>query len=116
VNRTETASGLIIEDLKIGTGLEAKAHDTVTIHYRGTLPSGEEFDSSYKTGQPATFPLDRLIKGWQEGIPGMKIGGKRRLTVPPELGYGKRGSPPVIPPDATLVFEIELFAVNGQKG
>jgi FKBP-type peptidyl-prolyl cis-trans isomerase len=101
--------GLIIEDLTPGTGAEAKPNDTVTIHYRGMLANGTEFDSSHKRGKPATFPLARLIKGWQEGIPGMKVGGKRKLTIPPELGYGKGGSPPAIPPNATLTFEIELF-------
>lgn len=103
---------VVIEDVTVGTGEEAIAHDTVTIHYRGELMDGTEFDSSHKRGKPATFPLDNLIKGWQEGIPGMKVGGKRRLTIPPELGYGARGSPPVIPPNATLVFEIELFGTK----
>jgi peptidylprolyl isomerase len=109
VNRKETDSGLIIEDLKIGTGEEARPFTDVTIHYRGTLPSGFEFDSSHRTGKPATFNLAQLIKGWQEGIPGMKIGGKRRLIVPPELGYGARGFPPSIPPNSMLIFEIELI-------
>jgi len=107
----KTASGLIIEELTVGTGAEAKPRATVTIHYRGTLENGTEFDSSHG-GKPAQFGLDQLIKGWQEGIPGMKVGGKRRLTIPPELGYGKRGSPPVIPPNATLIFDIELFATK----
>jgi FKBP-type peptidyl-prolyl cis-trans isomerase FkpA len=104
--------GLIIEDLTMGTGKEAKPRGTVKIHYRGTLPGGKEFDSSYSRNEPATFPLDQLIKGWQEGIPGMKVGGKRKLTIPPALGYGARGVPGVIPPNATLVFEIELLDVK----
>jgi peptidylprolyl isomerase len=104
--------GLIIQDLVVGTGKVAPPNSTVTIHYRGTLTDGSEFDSSYSRGQPATFPLDRLIKGWQEGIPGMKVGGKRKLTIPYQLAYGEAGRPPVIPPKATLVFEIELFDVK----
>ena len=107
-NAVKTPSGLVIEDLKVGTGEEAKAHDKVTIHYKGTLDDGSEFDSSYKRGQPATFPLDNLIKVWQEGIPGMKVGGKRKLTIPPELGYGNRATAG-IPAGSTLHFEIELF-------
>ncbi|MDX2017275.1 MAG: FKBP-type peptidyl-prolyl cis-trans isomerase [Planctomycetota bacterium] len=104
--------GLIIQDLVVGTGKVAPPSSTVTIHYRGTLTDGSEFDSSYSRGQPATFPLDRLIKGWQEGIPGMKVGGKRKLTIPYQLAYGEAGRPPVIPPKATLIFEIELFDVK----
>lgn len=109
---TTTPSGLIIEDLVVGNGAEAKPHATVTIHYRGTLMNGKEFDSSHSRGKPATFGLDQLIKGWQEGIPGMKVGGKRKLTIPPQLGYGARGAPPTIPPNATLMFEIELFGTK----
>jgi peptidylprolyl isomerase len=108
----QTASGLIIEDLAVGAGKEAPAGGTVKIHYRGTLVDGQQFDSSYERGEPATFGLKQLIQGWQEGIPGMKVGGKRRLTVPPALGYGKRGVPGVIPANATLVFEIELLDVK----
>lgn len=113
----ETDSGLIIEELKFGDGAECKPLQTVTIHYRGTLPDGKEFDSSHKTGRPATFPLGSLIKGWQEGIPGMKIGGKRRLIVPPDLAYGSRefkdaNGTVLIPANATLIFEIELFGVQ----
>ena len=117
LKHTETNSGLIIDDLKFGDGIEAKPHQTVTIHYRGTLANGAEFDSSYKNGSPATFGLDNLIKGWQEGIPGMKVGGKRRLIVPPDLGYGGReikgpNGQVLIPANSMLIFEIELFGVQ----
>ena len=107
-----TSSGLVIEDITVGSGPEAQPGGTVKIHYKGTLPDGTEFDSSYERGQPATFSLTQLIKGWQEGIPGMKVGGKRRLTIPPALGYGARGVPGVIPGNATLQFEIELLGVR----
>jgi FKBP-type peptidyl-prolyl cis-trans isomerase FkpA len=103
---------LKIEDLTVGSGAECKPSARVKVHYRGTLMDGTEFDSSYKRGQPIEFPLDNLIQGWQEGIPGMKVGGKRRLTVPYALGYGVRGSPPSIPPKADLIFEIELLGVR----
>lgn len=109
-------SGLIIEDLVTGTGADCPAGATVTIHYRGTLTDGTEFDSSHKRGEPATFPLRSLIAGWQQGIPGMKVGGKRKLTIPPELGYGDRpvrdGHKVLIPARSTLVFEIELLGVK----
>lgn len=104
-------NGLIIDELKFGTGEEAKARSTITIHYHGTLTSGKVFDST-RGDQPATFPLNRLIQAWQEGIPGMKIGGIRRLTVPPELGYGQAGAGDDIPPNSTLVFSIELVKVK----
>lgn len=103
-----SSSGLVIEDLTIGGGKECPAGATVTIAYKGQLTSGTEFDASRRS----TFPLNQLIKGWQQGIPGMRVGGKRKLTIPPDLGYGTRGAPPVIPPNATLVFEIELFDVK----
>ena len=103
---------LRIDDLVVGTGAECKPHARVKVHYRGTLMDGTEFDSSYGRGQPIEFPLDNLIQGWQEGIPGMKVGGKRRLTVPYMLGYGTRGSPPAIPPKADLIFDIELLGVR----
>lgn len=112
VNRQELESGLIIEDLVIGEGAEAPEGATVTIHYEGTLTDGTPFDSSYDRGEPATFPLGRLIQGWQEGIPGMREGGKRRLRIPYQLGYGERGSPPRIPPRSDLVFVIELIEVQ----
>lgn len=101
--------GMIIEDLVVGNGPVVPKGAAVVVHYRGTLKSdGSEFDSSYKLGKPAAFPLQNLIKGWQEGIPGMKPGGKRKLTIPYALAYGEKGRPPVIPEKADLVFEIEL--------
>jgi FKBP-type peptidyl-prolyl cis-trans isomerase len=112
---TETDSGLIIEDLRWGTGEEAQPHQNVTIHYKGTLFDGTVFDSSYARNQPATFNLDQLIKGWREGIPGMKVGSKRRLIIPPDLGYGRKGytqGKVPIPPDSTLIFEIELLGIQ----
>jgi len=102
-------SGVIIEDLVVGTGDPCPPDATVTIHYRGTLKDGTEFDSSHRRGQPATFALASLIQGWQEGIPGMMKGGKRKLTIPYRMAYGEAGRPPVIPPKADLDFEIELF-------
>ena len=105
-----------IEDLVVGNGDEAAVGDKVTVHYRGTLTDGTEFDSSKKHDRPFDFKIGghQVIKGWDDGVPGMKVGGKRKLTVPASLGYGERGHPPVIPANATLVFEIELLAV--QKG
>jgi FKBP-type peptidyl-prolyl cis-trans isomerase len=102
------------KDLVVGKGAEAKAGDNVKVHYVGTLTDGKEFDSSKKHGQPFEFELGagRVIKGWDQGVAGMKVGGKRKLTVPPSLGYGARGFPPVIPPNATLVFEVELLEVK----
>jgi FKBP-type peptidyl-prolyl cis-trans isomerase len=103
-----------IQDLVPGKGQEAKAGDTVSVHYTGTLASnGTEFDSSKKHGQPFTFPLGqgRVIKGWDQGVAGMKVGGKRKLTIPPSLGYGDHGAGP-IPPNSTLVFEIELLEIK----
>lgn len=102
-------NGLGIEDLVEGEGEECPKGATITIHYRGTLMSGKEFDST-TGGEPATFPLRRLIVGWQEGIPGMKPGGKRKLTIPWAMGYGAAGSPPDIPAKADLIFEIELIS------
>jgi FKBP-type peptidyl-prolyl cis-trans isomerase len=102
------------EDLKEGTGTEAKKGDTVEVHYTGWLTNGKKFDSSLDRGQPFSFKLGagRVIKGWDAGVAGMKEGGKRKLTIPPELGYGARGAGGVIPPDATLVFEVELLKVR----
>lgn len=105
---------LEIDDLTPGTGTEATEGRTVSVHYTGTLTNGEKFDSSLDRGRPFEFTLGagRVIKGWEQGVRGMKIGGKRKLTIPPELGYGARGFPPVIPANATLVFEIELLGVK----
>jgi FKBP-type peptidyl-prolyl cis-trans isomerase FkpA len=104
---------LQIEDIRPGTGAEARAGQRVTVHYVGTLTDGSKFDSSRDRGQGFTFKLGagQVIKGWDEGVAGMKIGQLRKLTIPPELAYGARGFPPVIPPNSTLVFEVELLAV-----
>jgi FKBP-type peptidyl-prolyl cis-trans isomerase len=110
----KTASGLQYEEVVIGTGAEAKAGMQVTAHYHGTLPGGKVFDSSYDRKDPFSFKLGagQVIKGWDEGIAGMKVGGKRKLTIPPELGYGARGAGGVIPPNATLHFDVELLGVK----
>ena len=107
----KTASGIGITMLKEGTGANPKASDTVKVHYRGTLENGQEFDSSHKRGQPTTFPLTRVIPCWTEGVQTMKVGEKARLVCPPNLAYGSRGVPGTIPPDATLVFEVELLGI-----
>lgn len=106
-------STLQIEDLKVGDGREAKAGDQVVVHYVGTLTDGKKFDSSRDRGQGFGFQLGagRVIKGWDQGVAGMKIGGLRKLTIPPDLAYGAGGFPPVIPPNSTLVFEVELLKV-----
>jgi FKBP-type peptidyl-prolyl cis-trans isomerase FkpA len=109
-----TPSGLVFKSIKDGAGASPKATDTVKVHYRGTFPDGKEFDSSYKTGQPAEFPLNGVIKCWTEGVQMMKTGGKARLTCPAAIAYGERGAGGVIPPNATLVFEIELLGVGGK--
>jgi FKBP-type peptidyl-prolyl cis-trans isomerase FkpA len=110
-----TQSGLIYRNLKEGTGASPTATDTVKVHYRGTLPDGKEFDSSYKRGEPASFPLDRVIKCWTEGVQRMKVGGKARLVCPSAIAYGERGAGNgLIPPNATLVFEVELLAIGGR--
>lgn len=107
-----TASGLVFESLKDGTGEAPKATDTVKVHYKGTLLDGKEFDSSYKRGEPTEFPLNRVISCWTEGVQRMKPGGKAKLTCPPNIAYGASGAAGVIPPNATLNFEIELISVR----
>ncbi|PIF90353.1 FKBP-type peptidyl-prolyl cis-trans isomerase FkpA [Acidovorax sp. 62] len=107
-----TASGLVYEVIKEGSGESPKATDTVKVHYKGTFPDGKEFDSSYKRGEPTEFPLNRVIPCWTEGVQRMKPGGKAKLTCPPGIAYGANGAGGVIPPNATLNFEIELISVK----
>lgn len=108
-----TASGLQFESLREGSGApQPTAEDSVKVHYRGTLADGTEFDSSYARNEPATFPLKRVIKGWTEGLQLVKVGGKAKLYVPFELAYGEAGRPPVIPPAAMLIFEVELLGIE----
>jgi FKBP-type peptidyl-prolyl cis-trans isomerase len=107
----KTASGLLIEDLVVGTGDTASAGQKVSVHYTGWLTDGKKFDSSKDRNEAFSFSLGRgqVIRGWDEGVAGMKVGGKRKLTIPAALGYGSRGAGGVIPPNATLVFEVELL-------
>jgi FKBP-type peptidyl-prolyl cis-trans isomerase len=109
-----TQSGLVYEDLTTGDGALASSGDEVTVHYTGWLLSGRKFDSSVDRGEPFSFSLGRgnVIAGWDEGVAGMKVGGRRKLTIPPDLGYGPYGAGNVIPPNATLVFEVELLGVG----
>ena len=108
------ATALKMEDLKVGTGAEAVAGKTVSVHYTGWLTDGKKFDSSLDRGQPFEFQLGagQVIQGWDKGVAGMKVGGKRKLTIPSDMGYGARGAGGVIPPNATLVFEVELLGVK----
>jgi FKBP-type peptidyl-prolyl cis-trans isomerase FkpA len=108
-----TASGLVYRSLKDGSGAGPKATDVVRVHYRGTFPGGKEFDSSYSRGQPAEFPLNRVIPCWTEGVQMMKVGGKAKLSCPSKIAYGERGTPGgPIPPNATLQFEVELLGIK----
>ena len=109
-----TPSGLVYLSLKDGTGASPTASDKVKVHYRGTFPDGKEFDSSYKRNEAIEFPLSGVIKCWTEGVQRMKVGGKAKLTCPAAIAYGTRGAGGVIPPNATLLFEVELLAINGR--
>lgn len=114
MSQTTTASGLVIDELEVGSGDRAEKGKTVSVHYTGWLTDGRKFDSSKDRNEAFNFPLGagHVIRGWDEGVEGMQVGGKRKLTIPPELGYGARGAGGVIPPNATLVFEVELLAVH----
>ena len=109
-----TKSGLVYRSLKAGTGSSPSATDRVKVHYKGTFLDGKEFDSSYKRNEPTEFPLNGVIPCWTEGVQLMKPGGKAKLTCPAAIAYGQRGAGGVIPPNATLVFEVELLAINGK--
>ena len=109
---TKTGSGIVIKQLKAGTGAAPKATDTVKVHYHGTLINGDVFDSSVQRGEPATFPLNQVIPCWTEAVQTMKVGGKSRIVCPASLAYGDRGSPPNILPGSTLIFEVELLGIE----
>lgn len=113
MSQTTTASGLVIDEIQEGSGATAEQGKTVSVHYTGWLTDGRKFDSSKDRNDPFEFPLGagHVIRGWDEGVQGMREGGSRKLTIPPELGYGARGAGGVIPPNATLVFEVELLKV-----
>jgi FKBP-type peptidyl-prolyl cis-trans isomerase FkpA len=112
---TETLpSGVVVKHTQVGKGASPAATDTVQVHYRGTLADGTEFDSSYKRKQPASFPLAGVIPCWTEGLQRMKVGGKATLTCPPATAYGSRGAAGVVPPNATLNFDVELLAITGK--
>ena len=106
------AGGLEITHLTPGNGPSPGVTDVVRVHYHGTFPDGRVFDSSVQRGEPATFPLNRVIPCWTQGVSQMKVGGKAKLVCPPELAYGPNGAPPTIPPNATLVFEVELLGIE----
>lgn len=109
----KTESGMVYRSLTDGKGASPKETDVVRVHYKGTFPDGKEFDSSYKRGEPAEFPLNRVIKCWTEGVQRMKVGGKAKLTCPPSLAYGEKGAGGgAIPPNATLQFEVELLGIK----
>lgn len=108
-----TSTGLVYVSTKEGAGANPGAADTVKVHYKGTFPGGKEFDSSYSRGTPIEFPLNRVIPCWTEGVQKMKVGGKAKLTCPSAIAYGSRGAGGVIPPNATLIFEVELLGING---
>ena len=111
----KTTSGLVYKELTPGTGASPKPTDNVKVHYRGTLINGTEFDSSYSRNEPASFPLNGVIACWTEGVQRMKVGGKSQLVCPSNIAYGDQGHPPTIPGGATLVFEVELLAINDGK-
>ena len=113
-NIIDTATGLGYVDIVEGTGATPKTGETVSVHYTGWLKSGQKFDSSHDRGQPLQFPIGkgRVIKGWDEGVGSMRVGGKRKLVIPAHLGYGDRGAGRVIPPGATLIFEVELLGIG----
>jgi FKBP-type peptidyl-prolyl cis-trans isomerase FkpA len=111
---TRTSSGLRYQEVVVGSGEEAKPGRTAVVHYTGWLPDGKKFDSSRDRGEPFSFPLGggQVIAGWDEGVAGMKVGGRRKLVIPSELGYGAQGAPPDIPPNSTLVFDVELLGLQ----
>lgn len=113
-NAVVTKSGLVYRVLKEGTGVSPGASDRVKVHYKGTFADGKEFDSSYSRGNPIEFPLNRVIPCWTEGVQRMRLGGKAKLTCPSQIAYGERGAGRVIPPNATLVFEVQLLGINGK--
>jgi FKBP-type peptidyl-prolyl cis-trans isomerase FkpA len=108
----KTDSGMVYRSIKEGKGASPTARNTVEVNYRGTLPDGKEFDSSYKRNQSISFPLSGVIPCWTEGVQKMKVGGKAQLVCPPELAYGARGAGRAVPPNATLIFEVELLAIK----
>ena len=107
-------NGVVVKHTQLGKGASPVAADTVQVHYRGTLANGTEFDSSYKRNQPTSFPLAGVIPCWTQGLQKMKVGGKATLTCPPATAYGSRGAAGVVPPDATLTFDVELLAIKGK--